>query len=50
MYHFIHGLGILSGIIQLILKKSPVQKFKKPWKTYDDFLRNSDFNISLPKI
>ncbi len=29
LYHFIHGLGILVGIIKLIFRISPVQKIKK---------------------
>mgnify|MGYP005841483657 CR=1 FL=1 len=31
LYHFIHGLGVLKGIMLLILQKAPVQKTKEPW-------------------
>jgi len=30
-FHFVHGLGVLKGLIRLILRKSPVQKVKEPW-------------------
>jgi len=32
LYHFIYGLGILSGIIKVLLHIAPVQKVKEPWK------------------
>lgn len=31
LYHFIHGLGILTGILRLLTGTSPVQKMKEPW-------------------
>jgi glycosyltransferase involved in cell wall biosynthesis len=31
LYHFGHGIGVLFGLINLILKRSPVQKIKEPW-------------------
>lgn len=30
-YHFIHGAGVLVGIFNLLLKRSPVQKIAEPW-------------------
>ncbi|NQU35624.1 MAG: glycosyltransferase family 2 protein [Bacteroidetes bacterium] len=34
LYHFLHGFGLLKGIVLLIIKKAPVQKIKEPWKDY----------------
>lgn len=31
LYHFIHGLGIITGILRLATGTSPVQKLKEPW-------------------
>ncbi len=32
LFHFIHGLGLLTGIVKLLFKKSPVQNTnQKPW-------------------
>ncbi|MBU2524821.1 glycosyltransferase [Patescibacteria group bacterium] len=31
LYHFIHGLGLLKGIVLLIFNKAPVQKGSEPW-------------------
>ncbi len=42
LYHFIHGLGVISGIINLIFNNAPVQKNKNPWQ-------NSTFFYSLIK-
>ncbi|MFZ2783829.1 MAG: glycosyltransferase family 2 protein [Sediminibacterium sp.] len=30
-YHFIHGAGVLVGLLNLLVGKSPVQKIKEPW-------------------
>jgi glycosyltransferase involved in cell wall biosynthesis len=32
LYHFIHGIGVLWGLIKLCLGTAPVQKQKEPWK------------------
>jgi hypothetical protein len=32
LYHFIHGLGVLLGLMKLLLRIAPVQKIKEPWK------------------
>ena len=34
LYHFLHGLGVLGGLMRLAIGKSPVQKIKEPWKGY----------------
>ncbi len=31
LYHFIHGLGIIKGVLRLITGTSPVQKINEPW-------------------
>ena len=31
LYHFIHGLGILTGILRLATFTAPVQQIKEPW-------------------
>lgn len=31
LYHFIHGLGVLAGLIRLASGTSPVQKLKETW-------------------
>ena len=31
LFHFIHGLGLLIGLLKLAFKVSPVQKNEKPW-------------------
>jgi glycosyltransferase involved in cell wall biosynthesis len=31
LYHFIHGLGILTGIFRLATFTAPVQQIKEPW-------------------
>ena len=37
LYHFIHGIGVLSGIINLLIRRSPVQKSNEPWKKYGKY-------------
>ena len=37
LYHFLHGLGVLFGGLNIILGRSPVQKIKEPWKGYEKF-------------
>jgi glycosyltransferase involved in cell wall biosynthesis len=31
LYHFLHGIGVLGGLISLLLGIAPVQKTKEPW-------------------
>jgi hypothetical protein len=31
LYHFLHGLGVIWGILRLITGTAPVQKSKYPW-------------------
>lgn len=31
LYHFIHGLGILGGLVRLLTRTAPVQKKSEPW-------------------
>lgn len=31
LYHFIHGLGLLTGLLRLATFTAPVQKIKEPW-------------------
>lgn len=31
LYHFLHGLGVWSGFIRLVLGTAPVQRVKEPW-------------------
>jgi glycosyltransferase involved in cell wall biosynthesis len=31
LYHFIHGLGLLSGLVQLTFGRAPVQQAPEPW-------------------
>lgn len=33
LFHFIHGLGLLTGIVKLLFNSAPVQKKEKPWDT-----------------
>jgi len=44
LYHFIHGVGVLKGILLLLLRKAPVQKIKEPWNGY------GRFRIKLGKV
>jgi glycosyltransferase involved in cell wall biosynthesis len=37
LYHFLHGVGILSGIAFTLIGKSPVQKRKEPWRGYGHY-------------
>lgn len=37
LYHFLHGLGVLGGLMRLAIGKSPVQKIKEPWNGYGKF-------------
>jgi succinoglycan biosynthesis protein ExoA len=30
-YHFVHGLGVLSGVLRILTGRAPVQKDIKPW-------------------
>lgn len=30
-YHFLHGIGVLAGLLKLALRVAPVQKGKEPW-------------------
>ena len=30
-YHFIHGVGVLYGLITLLLGRAPVQQHVEPW-------------------
>ena len=34
LYHFIHGIGVLTGFFRLATGTSPVQKIKEPWEGY----------------
>ena len=31
LYHFLHGLGVLAGLVRLLTGTAPVQKLKEPW-------------------
>jgi hypothetical protein len=31
LYHFLHGVGVLGGLMSLLLGIAPVQKTKEPW-------------------
>ena len=31
LYHFIHGVGVLYGLITLLLGRAPVQQHVEPW-------------------
>jgi glycosyltransferase involved in cell wall biosynthesis len=31
LFHFIHGLGVLAGLVFLLTGTAPVQKIKEPW-------------------
>jgi glycosyltransferase involved in cell wall biosynthesis len=37
LYHFIHGLGVLGGLVKIMFKMSPVQKIREPWEGYSHF-------------
>tara|TARA_Y100000748_G_scaffold303376_1_gene308272 strand:- start:894 stop:1985 length:1092 start_codon:yes stop_codon:yes gene_type:complete len=37
LYHFLHGLGVLFGCLNILLGTAPVQKAKEPWKDYGKF-------------
>jgi glycosyltransferase involved in cell wall biosynthesis len=34
LYHFLHGLGVLWGLLRLATNTAPVQKIKEPWSGY----------------
>ena len=31
LYHFLHGVGVLTGLARLLTGSSPVQKLREPW-------------------
>ena len=31
LYHFLHGVGVIGGLINLVIGTAPVQKKKEPW-------------------
>lgn len=31
LYHFLHGLGLLTGVARLLTRTAPVQKLAEPW-------------------
>ena len=31
LYHFIHGVGLLAGLLRLLFCRAPVQKINEPW-------------------
>lgn len=31
LYHFVHGLGVLFGLLRLLTRTAPVQKANEPW-------------------
>jgi succinoglycan biosynthesis protein ExoA len=31
LYHFIHGFGVLTGLLRLLTRTAPVQKIHEPW-------------------
>lgn len=31
LFHFIHGVGVLAGLLRLLTRTAPVQKSKEPW-------------------
>ena len=37
LYHFLHGVGVVGGIILIAIGKSPVQKIREPWQGYRRF-------------
>jgi len=46
LYHFIHGLGVIVGIIKILFGFSPVQRIKEPWSGYGKYridLKNVKF-------
>lgn len=36
-FHFLHGAGVLWGILMLLLRTAPVLKYKEPWKDAGHF-------------
>ena len=36
-YHFIHGIGVLTGIFKLFARTAPVQTVMEPWEGYGEF-------------
>jgi hypothetical protein len=49
-YHFIHGLGVVKGIIKLALNISPVQNGQNPWQDASNFYLKNSKNYKLPKL
>ena len=37
LFHFIHGLGVIGGLFNLLIRKAPVQKQKEPWPNAGKF-------------
>jgi glycosyltransferase involved in cell wall biosynthesis len=46
LYHFLHGIGVLWGLLKIISGSSPVQKIKYPWIGAKNF-RALNKNYSL---
>jgi succinoglycan biosynthesis protein ExoA len=32
LYHFLHGVGVLNGLLRLVFRLAPVQKIDEPWQ------------------
>jgi len=37
LYHFLHGMGVIWGLLQLVTNMAPVQKIKEPWDGYGSY-------------
>ena len=45
LFHFVHGLGILKGLLLLLLRRAPVQKVKEPWRGYGKYRISVETNL-----
>lgn len=52
LYHFLHGVGLLAGLVRLLTRTAPVQKIGEPWPGAGRFrawpITNTSPTISTP--
>lgn len=49
IFHFIHGLGIIHGLLRLMTDSAPVMKANKPWAKSNIFYKSNLNKLKLPK-
>jgi glycosyltransferase involved in cell wall biosynthesis len=50
LFHFIHGLGVIVGVLKILTNTSPVQQRKVPWNRAEEFYLKKSKKIILPRF